>query len=100
MPQNFHIFLELGMQPPHHPACLLEETKAIFTLIQINLQTAFLSRKRIKCSPSTSSFSNHFAVHTETLLRRDCNRDNMAIGMLVFLKSPIFADFGCPHLHT
>ena len=34
---------------------------------------------RIKCSPSTLSFSNCFSVHTETLVRRDCDRDIMAL---------------------
>ena len=84
------------MQPPHPPACTLKETKATFTLIQINLKRAFLLQKQT-CSPSTLSFSNCFAVHTETILRRDCDRDNMAVGMLVFSKSSIFAHFRCPH---
>lgn len=73
---------------------MVEESKAISTLIQINLKTTFLSRKQIKCSPSTLLFTNCFAVHTEMLLRRDCDRDNMAVGMLVFSKSsilPIYA---------
>ena len=87
------------MQPPHSPACMLREAnyKATFTPIQMNLKTAFLSRKRIKCSTSTLSFLNCFDVHTETLPRRDCDRDNMAVGTLVFSKSSIFAHFHCPH---
>ena len=84
------------MQPPRPPACMLKETKATFTLIQINLKREFLLQKQI-CSPSALSFSNCFAVHTETILRRDCDRDNMAVGMLVFSKSSIFAHFRCPH---
>ena len=62
-----------------------------------NLKTAFLSRKRIKCSPPTLSLSNCFAVHIETLLTRDCDRDSIVVVTSRFQKVPFSLVFA---VHT
>ena len=66
-------------------------------LSRINLKTAFSSRKRIKWFPFTLSFPNCFAVHTETLLRRDCDRDIMAVVTLALSLTHLAGVFKCIH---
>ena len=58
-----------------------------------------MNLKTDKCSPSTLSYTNCFAVHTKTLLRNDCDRDHMAVVVLLFSKRFPFAGPFAVHIN-